>query len=145
MWSSMLCVFLALLIHITRVTVFLHFPIVRWTYHLAFFLRWWHVRQVLEVLSVKSLVFLISDYLKLDLIQALPGFVGIVTCNYISDRGPFQERFFHIIIQIGWKFHSAVIQVVMKQSVWNFAHGMTAVLSWYVHNFVATYPTMELQ
>ena len=46
---------------------------------------------------------------------------------------------------IWWKFHSALIQVVVRWSLWNSVHDMTALLSWHVQNFVATwYPTMEL-
>ena len=43
---------------------------------------------------------------------------------------------FSIIIQIRWKFHSALIHVVMKKSLWNFSHGMTAGLSWHVQIFL---------
>ena len=58
--------------------------------------------------------------------------------------GLFHEQFLHRKIHIRWKFHSAPIQVVVKWSLWNFAHGMTAVLSWHVHNFVEIwYPAME--
>ena len=49
--------------------------------------------------------------------------------------GPFHERF-SIVIQIQWQFHSALIQVLVKWSLCNFAHGMTAVLFWDVQNFV---------
>ena len=53
---------------------------------------------------------------------------------------------FSIVILIQWKFNSALIQVVTKWSLWNFANGMTAVLSWHVQNFVAIrHPTMTLQ
>ena len=40
-------------------------------------------------------------------------------------RGPFHQRF-SIVIQIRWKFRSALIQVVVKWSLWNIAHGTTA-------------------
>ena len=65
--------------------------------------------------------------------------------NHVSKRGhwrPFHERFSHlnlnsngklydfsIVIQIRWKFHSALIQVVVKWSLWNFAHGTTVVVT----------------
>ena len=52
---------------------------------------------------------------------------------------------FSIIIKIWWIFHSALIQILIKWSLWNFAHGMTAVLSWHVQNFVAIqYPTLKV-
>ena len=41
-------------------------------------------------------------------------------------------HYFSIIIQIWRKLHSALIQDVVKWSLWNFAHGTTAVLSWHV-------------
>ena len=44
---------------------------------------------------------------------------------------------FSIVIQIQWKFHSALIQVFHKWLLWNFAHSTTAVLSWHVQKFVA--------
>ena len=43
---------------------------------------------------------------------------------------------FSIAIQIQWKFHSALTQAVVKWSLWKFAYGTTAVLSWHVQNFV---------
>ena len=43
-------------------------------------------------------------------------------------QGPISRMiFFFIIIQIRWKFYSALIQVDMKWSQWNFSHGTTAV------------------
>ena len=52
---------------------------------------------------------------------------------------------FSFVIQIQWKFHSALIQVVVKWSLWNFASGRTAVLWWQVQNFVVVwYPTPVL-
>ena len=39
---------------------------------------------------------------------------------------------FSIVIQIRWIFHSDLIQVIMKWSLWKFAQDMTAVLSWHV-------------
>ena len=40
----------------------------------------------------------------------------------------FQGRF-SIIIHIRWKFHSALIHVVVTWSLWHYAHGMTALLA----------------
>ena len=40
----------------------------------------------------------------------------------------FQGRF-SIVIHIRWKFHSALIHVVMTWSLWNYANGMTALLA----------------
>ena len=49
------------------------------------------------------------------------------------------------IIQIRWKFHSALIQVLVKWLLWNFARDITAVLSWHVQNFVVVlHNTMKL-
>ena len=61
---------------------------------------------------------------------------------YLRFWGHFTNDF---SIVIRWKFHSALIRVVVKWLLWNFAQGTTAVLSWHVQNFVAIwYPTMEL-
>ena len=46
-------------------------------------------------------------------------------------RGHF-TNVFSIEIKIRWKFHSTLIQVVMKWSLRNFARGTIAVLSWHV-------------
>ena len=52
---------------------------------------------------------------------------------------------FSTVIQIWWKFHSALTQIVVKWLLWNFAHGKTAVLLWRVRNSVAIWhPTMDL-
>ena len=52
---------------------------------------------------------------------------------------------FSIVIHIWRKFHSALIQVIVKWSLRNLAHGTTAVLSWHVKNFVAIWHlTIEL-
>ena len=40
--------------------------------------------------------------------------------------------FFSVVNQIRWKFHSALIQVILKWPLWSFAQDMTAVLSWHV-------------
>ena len=51
----------------------------------------------------------------------------------------------NVLIHIRWKFHSALIEVVLKWSLWNFGHATTAVLLTHVRNFVAIwYPTMVL-
>ena len=53
---------------------------------------------------------------------------------------------FSIVNKIWWKFDSVLIQVIVKWSLWHFAHGMAAVLSWHVQTFVVTwYTMMELQ
>ena len=52
---------------------------------------------------------------------------------------------FSIVIQKRWEFQPALMQIVRKQSLWNFAHGTPAKLSWHVQNFVAKWcPTIEL-
>ena len=51
-------------------------------------------------------------------------------------RVHFTNDFF-IVIQIQWNFNCAVIPVVLKLSLWNFAHDRTAVLSRQVKTFVA--------
>ena len=66
----------------------------------------------------------------LPLVGQIPG------AHFIND--------FSIIIQFFFLL-SALIQVAMKWSLWNFAHGTTAELSCYMQNFVAIrYPMMEL-
>ena len=66
---------------------------------------------------------------------------NILQCSYGSQL----TSDFSIVIQIRWKFHSALIQVVVKWSIWSFAHGTTAALSWHVQDFVTIwYPTINL-
>ena len=64
--------------------------------------------------------------------------VSITSWVHIHDR-------FSIVIPILRKIHYALIWVVVKRSLWNFAHGITAVLSWEVQICVAIwYPTMDV-
>ena len=44
---------------------------------------------------------------------------------------------FSITIQMWWKFHFALIQILTKWSLQYLAHDTTAELSWHVPNFVA--------
>ena len=55
----------------------------------------------------------------------------------IGDPGAHFTNNFAITIQMWWKFHFALIQVLIKWSLQNLAHGTTAWLSWHVPNFVA--------
>ena len=53
---------------------------------------------------------------------------------------------FSITIQMWWKFHFALIQILIKWSLQYLAHGTTAGLSWHVPNFVAIWsPVIELK
>ena len=94
---------------------------------------------------------------KIRIIQSLPGDIFYclnieVACHLAIEQctpkwgpGTHFANDFSIAIQIRWKFHSALIQVVVMGSLQNFAHGMTALLSWHVHNIIAKwYPSMEL-
>ena len=58
------------------------------------------------------------------------------TYHYTFPGAHFTNDFFNVI-QIKWKFHSAFIKVVVKWSLWMFAHGTIGVLSWHVPNIVA--------
>ena len=53
-------------------------------------------------------------------------FIHIAGAHFMNDST--------ILIQIWWKFHSAVIQVVVKWSLGNFAYGTTAEVLWHVQN-----------
>ena len=69
----------------------------------------------------------------------------ISSCYYAHSPGAHFTNYFSVIIQNPLKFHSAIIQVLMKWLLWNFAHDTTAKLLWHVQNFVAMwYPMMEL-
>ena len=58
--------------------------------------------------------------------------------------GQFHERFFHRASNL-MEIYSVLIQVAMKWSLSNSAHGMTAQLSYHVQNFIViSYPTMKL-
>ena len=68
--------------------------------------------------------------------------LGLDTSEIIGTRlcgrqGAHFINDFFIVIQIWLKFHSTLLQVVVNWSLWNFAYGMTALLSWLVQNFVA--------
>ena len=53
---------------------------------------------------------------------------------------------FSITIQKWWKFHFALIQILIKWSLQNLAHGTTAGLSWHVPNFVVIWsPLIKLE
>ena len=80
----------------------------------------------------------------IDLIA--PEYSGYNACwvNILRHGTHFTNNF-SIVIHIWWKFHFALIQAVAHWLLLNFAHGMTAVLSWQMQNFVGIwYPTMEL-
>ena len=49
---------------------------------------------------------------------------------------------FSITIQMWWKFHFALIQILKKWSLQYLAHGTTAGLSWHVPNFVAIWSSV---
>ena len=56
-----------------------------------------------------------------------------------SCQGPISPKFFH------HNSNFALIQVIVNELLWNFAHGMTAMLSCYVQNFIMIwYPAVEL-
>ena len=67
--------------------------------------------------------------------------------SYVDSR--HMDHFTHefsIIIQIKCKFLFVSIQLLIKWLLQNFAHAMTAMLSWHVSNFVAKlWPGMERQ
>ena len=66
-----------------------------------------------------------------------PGLSWICPADFtIQIFQPFHERFL-IVVQIEWKFHSVLIQIRMKRSLWTFLHVTTSVLSWLVQNVVA--------
>ena len=65
------------------------------------------------------------------------GWVSEIHSHLMITRAHFTNDF-SIVIQI-------LIQVVVKWLLWNCAHGMPAVLLWYVQNCVAIwFPTMKL-
>ena len=60
--------------------------------------------------------------------------------------GPRFTNVFSIAIQIRWKLRFALISIPIQWSLQNFVHGMTAVLSWHVQQFVVIWwPVTELQ
>ena len=68
------------------------------------------------------------------------GFSDDIPDDY--DTGAHFTNDFSITIQMWWKFHFALIQVLIKWSLQNLAHGTTAGLSWHVPNFVAIWSTV---
>ena len=64
----------------------------------------------------------------------------VITCpcpSFISASGTHFTNDFSITIQIRWKFHLALIQVLVIISQQNLAHATTAQLSCHVPNIVA--------
>ena len=57
---------------------------------------------------------------------------------YENRSGAYLINDFSILIQMWWKFHSLLIQVAVKWSLWYLVHGITAVLSWHVQNYHKT-------
>ena len=71
----------------------------------------------------------------LNIIMQIRGWIFMVIW------GPLSLKIFYITIQMWWKFHFALFQVLMEWSLQNFAHGTTA-----VQNFMAIWsPEIELQ
>ena len=59
-----------------------------------------------------------------------------------SGSGAHFTNNFSITIQMWWKFHFALIQILIKWSLQYLAHGTTAGLSWHVPNFVAMWSSV---
>ena len=59
-----------------------------------------------------------------------------------NDSGAHFTNNFSITIQMWWKFHFALIQILIKWSLQYLAHGTTAGLSWHVPNFVAMWSSV---
>ena len=83
-----------------------------------------------------------GDYMPRNTLMTFP---VICSCCRAQPRGSFHEQFFHRHSN-STEIYSALIQVMIEWSLWNFAHGATAVLSWNLQNCVALwYHTMELR
>ena len=65
-------------------------------------------------------------------------FVKICSCINMGASNPAAlfTNDFSIVIRIRWIFYSAIIQVVIKWSLQNFAHDTTVLLFWHVQRFV---------
>ena len=67
-------------------------------------------------------------------------------CSYRSGTNFTNEL--STVIQIRWKVHYVLIQIVAEWSLWNFAHGAASILSWHVHHVCSDmellHSTMEL-
>ena len=62
----------------------------------------------------------------------------------VDSTGPILTRRFCIVIQIRWKFNYVLIQIVVKWSLWNFAHDTTSVLSWHGQFFFSDMITYDV-
>ena len=67
--------------------------------------------------------------------------VRLLTARGESSGAHFTNNF-SITIQMWWKFHFALIQILIKWSLQYLAHGTTAGLSWHVLNFVAIWSSV---
>ena len=82
--------------------------------------------------TIHGLVFFLLSSLFPDSTKPLPG-------DHFTNN-------FSITIQMWWKFHFAIIQILIKWSLQSLAHGTTAGLSWHVPNVVAIWsPVIELE
>ena len=81
-----------------------------------------------------------KDYIELEY-----EYTQLIEIWIINERpGAHFTNDYSFVIQIRWKFHSTLIQVIGKWSLWKFAHVTTALLSYHVQNVVAIwYPTMD--
>ena len=90
-------------------------------------------------ITITKMKMLWNVYFRWTVFLYLPPDVTHTCCQVVS-WSDFTNNF-SIIIQIPSKFHAALV----KWSLWNFAHDMTAVLSWHVQNFIAIWHlTIEL-
>ena len=72
------------------------------------------------------------------------GILWVLTSYLILKRGPgahFTNNF-SITFQMWWKFHFALIKILIKWSLQYLAHGTTAGLSWHVPNVVAIWSSV---
>ena len=76
----------------------------------------------------------------------IPGVVWGHRCTFLFSAWALVTKYFIITIKIWWKFNFILIQIQIQISLQNFAHAMTALLSWHVPKFeVVSKPRIEPQ
>ena len=99
----------------------------------------WHLQMYFHILFQISLKFLPNGPTNNELL--LVQVMAWCGTDWPFCSGAHFTNGIDILIQIWWTFHSALIQVLVKWSLWNFAHGTTAVLSCHVQNCVVIWYT----
>ena len=100
-----------------------------------------HCQAILFHYSVIHQKGKLSQFVQVDMLVGPAHKILHLEGDLVSTGAHFTNNF-SITIQMWWKFHFALIQVLIQWSLQNLAHGTTAGLSWHVPNFVAMWSSV---